>query len=204
MKRAFSRRSEGSCELVIRMPEGESSKSEEHHAVYGFQLAPPPGAEGKHSENEAVFNYLNAMLGGGLLGYPYSYKNCGLVLTSVLVLLGLLTCQLSMNLLLLASQLSNQRTYEGLAKQVLHPQTDRCTHCICSSNSRRGIRHCCCLDPCIQTTHHIPMRAHGVPCLPACLPFLSCTTQSPRSGFPHVYGMPGIIRFAAGLPMSHA
>ncbi len=49
--------------------------------------------------------------------YPFCYRNCGLVLTTCLVLVCLTASQLSMRLLLLASQLSSKKTYDDLAKQ---------------------------------------------------------------------------------------
>jgi hypothetical protein len=39
-------------------------------------------------------------------GYPFAFKQCGLALTSLLLLLCFSACQLSMQLLLASSQLS--------------------------------------------------------------------------------------------------
>lgn len=74
------------------------------------------GLTGSATENEACFNMVNFILGAGVLGYPFCYKACGLVLTTVLVLVCLVAAQLSMRLLLMSSQLSGKKTYEELAR----------------------------------------------------------------------------------------
>ncbi|KAL0050456.1 hypothetical protein WJX82_011533 [Trebouxia sp. C0006] len=71
---------------------------------------------GSATENEACFNMVNFILGAGVLGYPFCYKACGLVLTTLLILICLIAAQLSMRLLLMSSQLSGKRTYEELAR----------------------------------------------------------------------------------------
>ena len=76
----------------------------------------PVGLTGSATENEACFNMVNFILGAGVLGYPFCYKACGLVLTTVLVLVCLIAAQLSMRLLLISSQLSGKKTYEELAR----------------------------------------------------------------------------------------
>ena len=55
----------------------------------------------------------------GVLGFPFAYRLCGLVLTSVLVLVSLTAGQLSMHLLLLGSQAAGKRTYEELCRSCL-------------------------------------------------------------------------------------
>lgn len=76
----------------------------------------PAGLTGTATENEACFNMVNFILGAGVLGYPFCYKACGLVLTTLLVLICLIAAQLSMRLLLMSSQLLGKRTYEELAR----------------------------------------------------------------------------------------
>ena len=71
---------------------------------------------GTATENEACFNMVNFILGAGVLGYPFCYKACGLVLTTLLILICLIAAQLSMRLLLLSSHLQGKKTYEELAR----------------------------------------------------------------------------------------
>lgn len=52
---------------------------------------------------------VNAVLGAGVLGFPFCFKTCGMVLASLLVLLSYGVCQLSMHLLLYSAQLTNKR-----------------------------------------------------------------------------------------------
>ncbi len=77
---------------------------------------PSSGLTGSATDNEACFNMVNFILGAGVLGYPFCYKACGLVLTTLLILVCLIAAQLSMRLLLTSSQLSGKRTYEELAR----------------------------------------------------------------------------------------
>jgi len=67
------------------------------------------------SESEAVFTLINGILGAGILGYPFAFRQCGLLLTSSMVLLCFGACQMSMQLLLASSQLSGRRSLEDLA-----------------------------------------------------------------------------------------
>ena len=78
--------------------------------------AQPAGLTGSATDNEACFNMVNFILGAGVLGYPFCYKACGLVLTTLLVIICLVAAQLSMWLLLMSSQLSGKKTYEELAR----------------------------------------------------------------------------------------
>ncbi len=59
------------------------------------------------------------LMTAGVLGFPFAYRLCGLVLTSVLVLVSLTAGQLSMHLLLLASQAAGKRNYEELCRSCL-------------------------------------------------------------------------------------
>ena len=77
--------------------------------------------EGKTSSNQSVLNLINCLLGAGVLGFPYCFKSCGLVLASCIMLVSLLACRFSYSLLLYCSQLSSKRTYEELAEQALGP-----------------------------------------------------------------------------------
>lgn len=47
--------------------------------------------------------------------YPFAFRQCGLLLTSSMVLLCFGACQMSMQLLLASSQLSGRRSLEDLA-----------------------------------------------------------------------------------------
>jgi hypothetical protein len=77
--------------------------------------------EGKTTSNQSVVNLINCLLGAGVLGFPYCFKSCGLVLASCIMLVSLLACRFSYSLLLYCSQLSSKRTYEELTEQALGP-----------------------------------------------------------------------------------
>lgn len=64
---------------------------------------------------EAVFHLVNGILGVGVLGYPFAFKECGALL-GVLIVCGILAaCLFSVRLLLVSSQISGKRTYEDIA-----------------------------------------------------------------------------------------
>ena len=70
----------------------------------------------KATESQSVFNLVNAVLGAGVLGFPWAFKTCGLVLATLLVLITLVASELSMRLLMISSQLAGKRSYEELAR----------------------------------------------------------------------------------------
>lgn len=42
-------------------------------------------SDGKASDSQCIFNMVNAQLVTGLLGFPYCFKTCGLLLTFILM-----------------------------------------------------------------------------------------------------------------------
>ena len=75
--------------------------------------------DGRTSTNQSAINLVNCILGAGVLGYPYCFKACGLVLGTALMLLSLVACRFSYQLLLYCSQLSSRKTFEELAEQTV-------------------------------------------------------------------------------------
>ncbi|KAK3282031.1 hypothetical protein CYMTET_10207 [Cymbomonas tetramitiformis] len=61
----------------------------------------------------------NAMLGSGVLGFPYCFKSCGVVLSVGLVFLVAFVTEMSLNFLLYCSELTGKRTYPSLAEASL-------------------------------------------------------------------------------------
>jgi len=59
------------------------------------------------------------VLGAGALGYPFCFKECGLVLATIIMFVTLVATRVSYQLLLYCAQLSSRRTYEGIAEQAL-------------------------------------------------------------------------------------
>ncbi|KAK2076782.1 hypothetical protein QBZ16_005008 [Prototheca wickerhamii] len=74
---------------------------------------------GRATARQSVLTMVNAVLGAGVLGFPYVFKSCGLVLASLLVGGVVASSALSMRLLLLASRRAGVATYEGLAARGL-------------------------------------------------------------------------------------
>jgi len=61
---------------------------------------------------------VNCILGAGVLGYPFCFKSCGLLLSTVMMVLSLLACRFSYQLLLYGSQLAQVGRREGAARAV--------------------------------------------------------------------------------------
>lgn len=74
-------------------------------------------ADGKATEGQAVFQLVNAVLGAGIVGFPFAFRSCGLALAALLLMFTVLAAEFSMRLLLQAAQLGgNIRSYEDLAR----------------------------------------------------------------------------------------
>eukprot|EP00198_Chlamydomonas_reinhardtii_P010547 XP_001699884.1 amino acid transporter [Chlamydomonas reinhardtii] len=75
--------------------------------------------DGRTSTSQSTLNLVNCILGAGVLGYPFCFRSCGLVLGTLLMAVSIFASRFSYNLLLYCSQISNKRTYEDLADQAI-------------------------------------------------------------------------------------
>ncbi|KFM25949.1 Putative sodium-coupled neutral amino acid transporter 10 [Auxenochlorella protothecoides] len=95
-------------------------------------MSPPRGVlqrgpeTAKATPRQSVFTLVNAVLGAGVLGFPYVYKSCGLGLATALIALVVAASALSMRLLLLAAGRARRGSYEALAAACLGPVGARC------------------------------------------------------------------------------
>ncbi|GMH38063.1 hypothetical protein BSKO_05947 [Bryopsis sp. KO-2023] len=100
----------------MRRPGGDRSRSS---FDAGYFEGASPRSKGAAMEGigstEAVFHLVNGILGVGVLGYPFAFKECGALLGSVIIFCILLICLFSIQLLLISSQLSGKKTFEDLA-----------------------------------------------------------------------------------------
>ncbi len=60
-------------------------------------------------------------MGAGIVGYPFCFKSCGLLLATLLVLVVVLAAEYSMQLLLLAAHIAGKRSYEEVARYSFGP-----------------------------------------------------------------------------------
>lgn len=81
--------------------------------------AQAPKDSGKGSVRHSVFNLVNCILGAGILGYPYCFKNSGFALATCVMIVCMGACRFSYQLLLWSTQLTSKRTYEELAEQAV-------------------------------------------------------------------------------------
>ena len=79
----------------------------------------PSRARGKSTLFAGSANLLNTIVGGGILGLPFAFRNCGLVVGIVYMgFFGFLSFY-GIRLLVLSMRFSPVRSYEGLAYQAL-------------------------------------------------------------------------------------
>ena len=72
--------------------------------------------EGKANQLESTVNMVNGILGAGLLGMPFAFKSCGVILGLLLLSLCLYTSRMSLNMLAQLGHATGLRSYEDLAQ----------------------------------------------------------------------------------------
>ena len=85
-------------------------------------------AEATATSSQSVFNLINAVLGVGVLGFPYAFKTSGLLLATCLVLFIGMATLFSVRLLLLSSQMTGKKSYEELARLLYGKPGELCIH----------------------------------------------------------------------------
>ncbi|WIA41982.1 hypothetical protein OEZ86_009284 [Tetradesmus obliquus] len=73
----------------------------------------------KADVSQSTVNLVTCVLGAGALGYPFCFKECGLVLATLIMFVTLVATRISYQLLLHCGQLCTRRTYEGIAESAL-------------------------------------------------------------------------------------
>lgn len=91
---------------------------------------PPPGSRAvsaysssSHTQQadftQSTLNLVTCVLGAGALGYPFCFKECGLLLATIIMVVTLVATRISYQLLLYCAQLSGRKSYEGIAEHAL-------------------------------------------------------------------------------------
>lgn len=93
-----------------------------------MSLASPASAERTSTVNQTMVNLLNGILGTGVLGLPYCFKTCGVLLSTVAILVCLAVCTFSLQALLYCSAVTSKNSYEDVA------------HATLGLNGRRAVR----------------------------------------------------------------
>jgi amino acid permease len=91
----------------------------EAHSPSAPMSASPPSQDRTATVNQSMVNLLNAILGTGVLGLPYCYKTCGVILTTVAILVSLAVCSFSLQALLYSSTVTSRYSYEDVAHATL-------------------------------------------------------------------------------------
>jgi sodium-coupled neutral amino acid transporter 10 len=68
---------------------------------------------------QSTINLVTCVLGAGALGYPFCFKECGLLLATVIMFVTLVATRISYLLLLYCAQLSGRKSYESIAEHAL-------------------------------------------------------------------------------------
>ena len=87
-------------------------------AKKGIDRGDQDDQEGKANQLESTVNMVNGILGAGLLGMPFAFKSCGVVLGLVLLSLCLFTSRLSLHML---AQLGHASSHKTLAPVTVDP-----------------------------------------------------------------------------------
>lgn len=95
----------------------------------GQSSQPPPGSRtvSAYSSNpthqadfaHSTLNLVTCVLGAGALGYPFCFKECGLLLATIIMFATLVATRISYQLLLYCAQLSGRKSYESIAEYAL-------------------------------------------------------------------------------------
>jgi len=91
---------------------------------------PPPGSRAVSAYSsstqthqaeftQSTLNLVTCVLGAGALGYPFCFKECGLLLATIIMFVTLVATRISYQLLLYCAQLSGRKSYESIAEHAL-------------------------------------------------------------------------------------
>lgn len=99
---------------------GEGAQDESAEALH-FQTSPTNHSDPERTStvNQSMVNLLNAVLGTGVLGLPYCFKTCGVLLATVTILVCLAVCNFSLQALLYSSAVTAKYSYEDVAHATL-------------------------------------------------------------------------------------
>ena len=95
---------------MLPVSNGDVSKTRESHGH------DQEDQDGKANQVESTVNMVNGILGAGLLGMPFTFKSCGLVLGLLLLSLCLYTSRISLLMLAQLGHSTGLRSYEELAQ----------------------------------------------------------------------------------------
>jgi sodium-coupled neutral amino acid transporter 10 len=84
-----------------------------------FPSVVQPAMLSEAAARQPVMNLINCILGAAMLGYPYCFRSCGLLLATSLMAASYLACRFSYQLLLYCSQLTGLASYEAVAEYAL-------------------------------------------------------------------------------------
>ncbi|GIL69642.1 hypothetical protein Vretifemale_561, partial [Volvox reticuliferus] len=106
-------------DTLPRLQTSDSIDEPVTNGIFGRSKRSKAVDDGRTSSSQSTINLVNCILGAGVLGYPFCFRSCGLLLGTLIMLVSILASRFSYNLLLYCSQISNKRTYEELAEQAI-------------------------------------------------------------------------------------
>lgn len=74
------------------------------------------GVDGVATPGQSTLNFVNCMMGAGILGFPFCFKTCGLLLATAMLLFCFVMSRASYQLLLASSHATGRRSFEDVAE----------------------------------------------------------------------------------------
>ena len=95
----------------------------------------PMVATSKSSEQQAVVNLVNSILGAAVLSFAFCTKGIGILLLPLVICVAAIMNRVSQRLMLYSGALTNRLSYEGIAcAHYISLYTHSCTCVICNPN----------------------------------------------------------------------
>ena len=82
----------------------------------------PDGVDGKSTKFQAIFNFINSIVGAGIIGLPFAIKECGFFTGIILMIIVAIITQYSVGLLIFVGHHYKIYNYTGLVGEVFGAQ----------------------------------------------------------------------------------
>jgi len=97
---------------------GYDYSEDEGHSAVGAEGSDYHAKQGESSRLKVTFNYVNTIVGAGIVGLPYAMKEAGIVLGVMLMILMVCLSKYSVVLLVKTGVVENVRNYEELMERL--------------------------------------------------------------------------------------
>lgn len=98
--------------LDVRMPHEDEIELE---SLTPHEIPSEEEKESTSSMAMALMNFINSIVGAGVVGQPYAFKNCGVLAGTILLIILAFTIDWTLRLIVVNSKLSGKRTFQDTA-----------------------------------------------------------------------------------------